>query len=105
MGWKHIVIEGFCSYDRENDSLKASVGCVDNAGTIGLYCLKYNEDSRQICPYFGFGTARSTLILTGKDGEAVKFRSFVLDDGTMREEEWLKNEEKWIKSWRAKLDE
>lgn len=104
MGWKHIVIEGFCLFNEKDNSLKPHC-CKYNPGDIGAHCLSYDETEKKICPYFGFGTARTTLLLTGDDGGAISAAVFSSEKSLGDSKEWLRKERDWINRWKKMLSE
>lgn len=96
MNWKHIVVEGHCIYDlNENKNKKIPECCKYNPGKIGAHCFKYNIEQRQFCPYLGIGTAKSSMVLTNSEGISVNGTCF-FDDINIDEKEWHKREKKWI---------
>lgn len=95
MEWKHIVIEGTCTFNLSEDKKKIIPECCKNdPGKISSNCLKYA--SNKYCPYLGIGTARSSLVLTDKQGEAIIGTCF-FDDLELSQQKWEKNEADWLK--------
>ena len=100
---KHIVIEGTCFFDVTNSANKPAC-CKSGPGNIGVHCLSFDEKERKLCPYFAFGTARSSIVLTDQKGDSVGFNGFWSDED-LSDEEWLKQEEEWIIKWKKKLSD
>lgn len=94
---KHLIIEANCMYDFEKkNNINVPVCCKHSAGSISINCLGYQEEKRQMCPYLVFGTAKSTLVLTDEEGEAINSVSF-WDDLKLSSEEWKMRERAWIR--------
>ncbi|WP_197259279.1 hypothetical protein [Paenibacillus dendritiformis] len=104
MRWKHVVVEGYCFYENTGNSLKPHC-CKYNPGDVGAHCLSYDETEKKICPYFGFGTARTSLVLTGDDGEAITAAVFNPEKSIGDAKEWLRKEKDWINKWKKKVSE
>lgn len=100
MNWRYMALEGYCLYDEEDYT---NVPCSNRQkGVISLNCLECNN-KKEICKYFGFKKARSCVILTDLDGNEIQHKSFESEE--IDEDLWLKNEEKWSKIWKKKLEE
>ena len=104
MGWKHIVLEGYCAFNNEKNLNMPPHCCKLFPENIGLHCLNYDEKEHKFCPYLGYGTAPSTIVLTGNDGEEVSFKVFNSDENLSNEKKWLKQEEKWIEECKNKIE-
>ncbi|WP_157739689.1 hypothetical protein [Paenibacillus kribbensis] len=104
MGWKHVVVEGYCLFESTDKSLKPHC-CKYTPGDIGVHCLSYDEAEKKICPHFGFGTARTSLILTDDDGEVKNAAVFSSEKSIGNAKEWLKKEKDWIGKWSKKISE
>lgn len=104
MGWKHVVVEGYCLYEDTDKTLKPHC-CKYAPGYIGAHCLSYDEAEKKICPHFGFGTARTSLILTGDKGEAITAVGFNSEKSIGNPKAWLEKEKDWISKWSKKLSE
>lgn len=100
MSWGHIVVEAYCIFNGE-ETLKPNC-CKYRPGITGSYCLTYDNSQHVYCPYLGFTNARSSLILTDKNGDAVASEIFYCDE--VDEIKWLEVEQKWIKKWKCKLE-
>ncbi|MGE8033465.1 hypothetical protein [Lysinibacillus sp. NPDC093692] len=101
MSWTHIVLEGYCSFE-ENEGEEIPKCCSEKPGILGYHCLQDAVSKNNICPYFSFNSARSTLVLTDKNGKAIEFDSF-FGDLDLSEKDWLVQEERWIKKWRKTI--
>jgi len=103
MGWKHIVVEGHCMFGlEENQELPKC--CIGKPDDVGLHCLKF--ESGKYCPYFAFGTARASIVVTDGNGNAVTGTCFFPKDGLdLSEEEWHIRENKWIEKWTKKIQD
>lgn len=101
MGWNHLVIEGYCLFQTEDNASKLPCSKSEH-GNVGLHCLNYDQKEK-LCPYFGFNKARSSLVLTSENGENVASKVFSSDENIANEKEWLKAEKTWIRKWVQKL--
>ena len=101
MGWKHVVIEGYCLY--KDTDLGAPKCCLNGTNNIGLHCLGYDEKEHKYCPFFAYGTARTSVVLTGADGDEVAYSSFSSDENLSNEKKWLEEEQKWIEHWKKHM--
>ena len=99
MSWNHIVVEGYCLFDEKKD-IQRPACCQGTNGMTGLYCLEYDEQSKWYCPYFAFGKADSTVVLTDGDGKEIAFSAFSSDENIENEEEWVKKQAKWLVAWK-----
>lgn len=95
MNWSHILIEGFCLFDTDSDSVVPSC-CINGLGNTGINCLLSKETEKSMCPYFGFQEAKSTILLTNNIGVSIEFDSF--DSDELDENEWRKKELDWIEN-------
>ncbi|WP_273322494.1 hypothetical protein [Vallitalea guaymasensis] len=95
MNWSHIVVESYCSFKNDNLAEKP-ICCKYNPGITGLHCLAYDSQNNNYCPYLGFGTAKTTIVLTNQKGETINFDSF-FGDLDLSKGEWEKKEKEWIK--------
>lgn len=107
MGWKHIVVEGYCFFEsNKNKENKIPEFCINGPGSLGLQCIAGNEDNNMRCPYFAFGKARSTIIVTDEEGEDFACAGFDVEDAqNLSEEEYLEKEKEWINNWSEKIFE
>lgn len=93
---KYLLIEANCVFDYEVESnSNVPKCCKDGIGNVSLNCLNYQKGTNSFCPYLIFGTAKSTLALSEKNGEIINANSF-WGDLRLSEEEWNLKEEKWI---------
>lgn len=91
LNWSHIVVESYCSF-KNDDLAEKPICCKYNAGITGLHCLAYDSQNNNYCPYLGFGTAKTTIVLTNQKGETINFDSFFGDlNGKKRRRNGLKN--------------
>lgn len=95
MSWKHIVIEGHCFLENQEES-DIPKCCIDKPGTVGFHCLEY--ENGKYCPFFTFGKAPATVIVTDENGEDFQCDQF-WDELNQEEKVWLKKEKDWIKKW------
>lgn len=102
MGWKHIVVEGYCLFQLKSNHEKPKC-CKLEPGDIGLHCLDYNEKEHRYCPFFGYGAARASLVLIDKNGEEVLSKVFCSDENVSNERDWLRTESNWINKWKDKM--
>lgn len=103
MQWKHIVLEGYCVFGMEGDKQEIPKCCKDKPYSIGLHCLNYEE--KKYCPYFAFGTARSSIVVTDKNGDAIGGTCFFPQDAfKLSEEQWNVEENKWINKWAERIN-
>lgn len=103
MGWKHIVLEGVCLYNRIGKGVIPHC-CEVEPGVVGLYCLDYDEEEHKKCPFFAYSEARSTIVLTGSSGEEIAFSEFSSDDNISDETKWLELEKQWTDNWERELN-
>lgn len=104
MGWKHILVEGHCLFDID-DKLDIPMCFKFKPGYIGRHCLDSENDDLQRCSYFAFGSAKSTVVLTDSNGDAIACEVFWPEKEWSNNEEWNRLENKWIEEWRGKLKE
>ncbi|KAJ50065.1 hypothetical protein CTM_19904, partial [Clostridium tetanomorphum DSM 665] len=100
---KHIVMEANCFYDsdkKENESVPKC--CKFGPNNISINCLKFNEGENRYCPFLVLGSARTTLVLTEQNGNAVNSDSF-WGDLKLSEEDWLRKEKEWIEKQFASI--
>lgn len=101
---KHIVIEANCFYDSYENGNKAVPKCCKfGTNNISINCLKFNEGENRYCPFLVFGSARTTLVLTEQNGNAVNSGSF-WGDLKLSEEEWVRKEKEWIEKQSDYID-
>lgn len=100
MNWTHIVAESYCLYNEKNKIPKC---CKFKPNHIGLHCFEFDNENKQYCPFLALGTAKSTIILTGSDGELKTFDTFENDE-VVDENEWRLKEEEWINKWKDKIN-
>jgi hypothetical protein len=70
---------------------------------MGLHCLQSSDKERQFCDFFGWGTAKSSIVLTDSNGEVVTQKSFCTDQN-LSEKEWLEQEKCWINQWAERIN-
>jgi len=104
MGWKHLVVEGHCFFGILETRDNIPKCCKNGPGHVGIYCLDSEEGEYKRCKFFGYGKARSTLVLTDASGEEVTFDSFWSDDDRDNNDLWVKKENAWIKNLKEKID-
>lgn len=90
-----IAIEGKCLYLISEDKQEIPKCCKYRPGVVGKHCLLFDESKHMYCKYLGIGTARAQMILTGSDGDVINSKGF-WGDLDMTEDEWIKEEKKWI---------
>jgi hypothetical protein len=103
MAWSHIVLEGYCLFEIDDDC-KEEVPecCINEPGNVGTYCLSFKEHKH--CPYFAFGTARASVVVTDDKGQSVTGTCFFPKNGlSLSNEEWVRKENAWIKKWARKI--
>lgn len=106
MGWKHIVMEGYCFFhsDEEEDK-KIPEFCINGPDDIGLHCIEGCEGGNTRCPYFAFGKARSSVIVTDEEGKDFACDGFYIEDAyKLSDSEYLKKEKEWIDRWSEKIN-
>lgn len=106
VAWKHIVIEGYCFYnsDQNKDRIVPQF-CINGPDNLGLHCIAGVEGGNERCPYFAFGQARSTVIVTDENGQDFGCNGFYIEDAhSLSEEEYLRNEKEWINTWAKKIN-
>jgi hypothetical protein len=98
MGWKHVVVEGHCFYDvEENKPENIPQCCQYSPGNVGLHCLKHGEG--KYFPFFAFGTARASVIVIDGTGEAVNGTCFFPDNAhKLSDTEFVEQEKEWEKN-------
>lgn len=100
MSWSHLLIEGHCLFDKENENSKPT-HCKYGIENISTNCL-YDEKRGTICKYFGFKEAKSTLLLTNSQGKPVEFDSF--DSSEKYVKKWKELEKERLNKWKRILD-
>ncbi len=102
MGWKHIVVEGYCFFKSKENKIPEF--CLKGPGNLGLQCIAGNEVNNMRCPHFAFGKARSTIIVTDEEGADFASAGFDVEDAqNISEEEYLKKEKEWTNNWSEKI--
>lgn len=99
MAWNHLVLEGYCLFSKDKEEIPRC--CKYEPGILGLHCLDYDEEQHIYCPFFAYGNARTSLVLTGNHGEEVAHKTYSSD--CVDEKEWMKNENLWIEKWKSRL--
>ena len=94
MSWSHLLIEGYCLFDKDKDE-KIPDCCDNGPDNIGLNCLLKKEYKNSMCPFFGYKKTRSTIAITDGEGHVINFDSFESDD--IDENKWIEGETRWIK--------
>jgi len=105
MGWKHIVVEGYCFFNSDdNKENNIPKFCINGPDNLGLHCIAGSDDNNARCPYFAFGKARSTIIVTDEEGEDFACAGFDVEDAhSLSEKEYLEKEKEWINNWSEKI--
>ncbi|MCP4162964.1 MAG: hypothetical protein GY760_23120 [Deltaproteobacteria bacterium] len=121
MSWNHIVVEGhfLIKFDVEFDKLNSGIKdyiqkngkvppkcCKYHGNRIGSFCLKFHEEEYNYCPFFAFGTAKSSIILTNNIGEEAASDTFWIDNKlkVKNAAEWAKQEEEWLMGWKDTIN-
>lgn len=100
----HIAIEANCFYDSDKKENESAPKCCNfGPNNISINCLKFNEGANQYCPFLVFGSARTTLVLTEKNGNAINSHSFWADL-KLSEEEWVRREKEWIEKQNNRIN-
>jgi hypothetical protein len=99
MTWRYLLLEGYCLCENLSD---VSLRCHKySAGKVDIYCLENEEHLK--CVYFGFIKAKSSIVLTDRDGNEVNFSGFDCD--VENEDDWLNEEESWRNFWNELITE
>ena len=85
---KHIMIEGFCEYDKP----PKKYACSENKGKMGFYCLE--------CSKFSWTDAPYELAYTNKDGVVEE-----IDDMIALSDEYSHKSDIWRDICRKKIKE
>jgi len=99
VAWNHLVVEGYCSYEKE---VFQNVPCCNaKPGLTSILCLSDGNENIQ-CPYFGCVKARSSVILTDEHGNDASCTTFWSDE--VDENEYIKKEKEWLEHWKMIID-
>lgn len=103
MGWRHIVLEGHCFFDKDEDIKEVPKCCKVRPESIGLHCLDFEEG--KYCPYFAFGTAKASIVVTDGNGDAIAGTCFFPEGAfKLSNEQWNIKENRWINKWVERIN-